>query len=58
MNGNNAHFGAPVNGAVPERIAGGSSSGSASAVSRRLCDFALGTNTDGSVRAPANHCAL
>jgi len=58
MNGNNAHFGAPINGASPERITGGSSSGSASAVSSRLCDFALGTDTGGSVRAPANHCGL
>lgn len=58
MNGNNAHFGAPVNGGAPLRITGGSSSGSASAVSSRLCDFALGTDTGGSVRAPANHCGL
>jgi amidase len=58
MNGNNAHFGAPVNGAAPDRISGGSSSGSASAVSNRLCDFALGTDTGGSVRAPASHCGL
>jgi amidase len=58
MNGNNAHFGAPINGAVAERIAGGSSSGSASAVSNNLCDFALGSDTGGSVRAPANHCGL
>ena len=58
MNGNNAHFGAPINGAAPDRIAGGSSSGSASAVSNNLCDFALGTDTGGSVRAPANHCGL
>jgi amidase len=58
MNGNNAHFGAPINGAAPDRISGGSSSGSASAVSNRLCDFALGTDTGGSVRAPANHCGL
>lgn len=58
MNGNNAHFGAPINGAAPLRITGGSSSGSASAVSSRLCDFALGTDTGGSVRAPANHCGL
>jgi len=58
MNGNNAHFGAPVNGAAPDRISGGSSSGSASAVSNGLCDFALGTDTGGSVRAPANHCGL
>jgi amidase len=58
MNGNNAHFGAPINGAAPTRITGGSSSGSASAVSSMLCDVALGTDTGGSVRAPANHCGL
>ncbi len=58
MNGQNAHFGSPINGAAPDRITGGSSSGSASAVSSRLCDFALGTDTGGSVRAPANHCGL
>ncbi len=58
MNGQNAHFGSPVNGAAAERITGGSSSGSASAVSHGLCDFALGTDTGGSVRAPANHCGL
>jgi amidase len=58
MNGKNAHFGAPRNGAAPDRIAGGSSCGSASAVSNALCDFALGTDTGGSVRAPANHCGL
>lgn len=58
MNGQNAHFGSPVNGADPRRITGGSSSGSASAVSNKLCDFALGTDTGGSVRAPASHCGL
>jgi amidase len=58
MNGHNVHFGAPINGAAPSRNAGGSSSGSASAVSNHLCDFALGSDTGGSVRAPANHCGL
>lgn len=58
MNGQNAHFGAPVNGAAKDRISGGSSSGSASAVSNGLCSFALGTDTGGSVRAPASHCGL
>ena len=58
MHGNNAHFGAPINGTAPSRNAGGSSSGSASAVSNHLCDFALGSDTGGSVRAPANHCGL
>ncbi|PLZ03854.1 amidase [Burkholderia sp. WAC0059] len=58
MNGKNAHFGAPRNGRAPDRITGGSSSGSAAAVSNSLCDFALGTDTGGSVRAPASHCGL
>ncbi len=58
MNGNNAHFGAPLNGAAPDRITGGSSSGSASAVSNGCVDFALGSDTGGSVRAPASHCGL
>jgi amidase len=58
MNGRNAHFGTPLNGGAPDRIPGGSSSGSASAVSNRLCDVAIGTDTGGSVRAPASHCGL
>src|SRR3954466_16157405 len=56
MSGKNAHFGTPVNGGAPDRVPGGSSSGSASAVSNRLCDIALGSDTGGSVRGPANHC--
>jgi len=58
MNGKNAHFGTPRNGGAPDRIPGGSSSGSASAVSNGLADVALGTDTGGSVRAPASHCGL
>jgi amidase len=58
MNGKNAHFGTPVNGAAKNRITGGSSCGSAAAVSNGLCDFALGTDTGGSIRGPANHCGL
>ncbi len=53
LNGQNFHFGTPVNGAAPERIPGGSSSGSASAVSGGAVDFALGSDTGGSVRIPA-----
>lgn len=58
LNGKNAHFGTPLNGGAPDRIPGGSSSGSASAVSNGLCDLALGTDTGGSVRGPASHCGL
>jgi len=58
MNGQNAHFGAPLNGADPQRITGGSSSGSASAVANGLCHIALGSDTGGSVRAPASHNGL
>ncbi|WP_225774149.1 amidase [Pseudomonas sp. Marseille-Q5115] len=58
MSGKNAHYGTPRNGAAPERIPGGSSSGSASAVSNYLCDFAMGTDTGGSVRTPASYCGL
>ncbi len=58
LNGQNAHFGSPVNGADPLRLSGGSSSGSASAVAHGLCDFALGSDTGGSVRAPASHNGL
>jgi amidase len=58
MNGKNAHWGTPRNGAAPGRIPGGSSSGSASAISNGLADVALGSDTGGSVRAPASHCGL
>lgn len=58
MLGINAHFGAPRNGAAPDRITGGSSSGSAAAVSNNLVDFALASDTGGSVRCPASHCGL
>jgi allophanate hydrolase len=46
-------YGVPVNPFGAEYIPGGSSSGSAVAVARGLCDFALGTDTAGSGRVPA-----
>jgi amidase len=53
--GINPHYGAPKNVAAPGRIAGGSSSGSASAVGGGLVDLALGSDTGGSVRVPASY---
>jgi amidase len=58
INGENVHYGTPVNPKAPGRIPGGSSSGSASAVSGDLVDFALGTDCGGSVRIPASYCGI
>lgn len=56
--GENAFDGTPTNSAAPERVPGGSSSGSAAAVAAGLCDTALGTDTGGSVRVPSSFCGL
>jgi amidase len=58
INGDNMHYGTPINSAAPQRVPGGSSSGSAAAVAARLCDFALGTDTGGSTRVPASYCGV
>jgi amidase len=58
LDGENEHYGTPVNPKAPERIPGGSSSGSAVAVSAGLVDFALGTDTGGSVRIPSSYCGI
>ncbi|KAJ4956981.1 hypothetical protein NE237_013764 [Protea cynaroides] len=58
INGENIHYGTPVNPCAPDRIPGGSSSGSAVAVAEKLVDFSLGTDTGGSVRIPAAFCGI
>jgi amidase len=58
LTGRNIHYGAPINPAAPDRITGGSSSGSASAVAGGLADFTLGSDTGGSVRIPASYCGV
>ena len=58
VSGANAHYGTPENLRAPGRMPGGSSSGSAAAAAAGACDFALGSDTGGSVRVPASFCGL
>ena len=58
LNGENVHYGTPVNPNAAGRIPGGSSSGSAAAVAGGLVDFAIGTDCGGSVRLPASYCGI
>lgn len=58
LNGENTHYGTPLNPRAPGRIPGGSSAGSAAAVAGELAELALGTDTGGSVRLPASYCGL
>ena len=58
LNGLNIHYGAPINPRSPERLPGGSSSGSAVAVAAGDIDIGLGTDTGGSIRVPASYNGL
>ncbi len=56
--GINAHYGMPANVRAQGRVPGGSSSGSAAACGASVCDFALGSDTAGSIRIPASFNGL
>jgi amidase len=56
LTGENVWHGTPINPAAPDRFPGGSSCGSAAAVAAGLVDFAMGSDTGGSVRIPASYC--
>ena len=58
MTGINHWAGTPVNVRYPNLMPGGSSSGSAVAVASGIADFALGTDTGGSIRLPAACCGV
>ena len=55
LEGINKHYGTPTNPQAPERLPGGSSSGSAVAVANGSIDLGLGTDTGGSIRVPASY---
>lgn len=54
----NPHYGTVRNPRDPSRLAGGSSGGSAAAVAAGMCDWAIGTETGGSIRIPAGLCGV
>ena len=56
--GENGHYGTPANLNAPGCVPGGSSSGSAAALTTDLYDFSIGSDTGGSVRVPASFCGL
>ena len=58
LNGENDHYGTPRNPAAPDRVPGGSSSGTVSAVAGGAADFGLGVDCGGSVRIPASYCGV
>jgi aspartyl-tRNA(Asn)/glutamyl-tRNA(Gln) amidotransferase subunit A len=54
----NPHFGSCRNPWAPDRVAGGSSGGSAAALAYGGCALALGSDTGGSIRIPAAFCGV
>ncbi len=58
LDGESYFFGTPINRKAPDRVPGGSSIGSASAVACGLVDFSIGTDSAGSIRVPASLCGI
>lgn len=58
LDGESSFFGTPLNPKAPDRIPGGSSSGSASSVACGLADFSIGTDSGGSIRVPSSLCGI
>jgi amidase len=58
LSGENVHYGTPLNPRATDRVPGGSSCGSVSAVACELVDFAIGSDCGGSIRLPASYCGV
>jgi Asp-tRNA(Asn)/Glu-tRNA(Gln) amidotransferase A subunit family amidase len=54
----NPHYGTARNPHDPNRVSGGSSGGSAVAVAAEMCDWAIGSDTGGSIRIPSSLCGV
>ncbi|WP_370674950.1 amidase family protein [Pleomorphomonas sp. PLEO] len=58
LDGESQFFGTPRNAKAPDRVPGGSSSGSAASIANGLADFSIGTDSGGSIRVPASLCGV